>query len=231
MKFNTITVFLSLTILCFGQNNSSSIKSKLEKIKWLESTPESKGFVSEFPSVLDSLDVLDFRRELVIYQANTSGNIDLISLVRKDFESEDWDKERTWEEGLEVSGRYQTGIEVLGKWNSAAKTKFKGCFLNAPDVPYQRITSWYVGYLWRGLQGNFLESMAKNNIKDFKEVIDLLSDEAVSLSKKRTIVWAMRYDHSGYSEVVLKSELPIQAGVPKPDIEESVKVLERKNNL
>ena len=208
-----------------GKAELNLVKSNLNKIKWIESSPESKDVVSSLAKITDS------EMALVTKHALSTPNVDLISFIRSKIEEEDWEKERTWHEGLALSSRAAERLEVLGKWNSSAKENFGSYFLNAPDVPYEIMTHWHAGFLNRGLQGAILKIMAKHDEMGFKKMIALLNEKSVSLSKKRTIVWAMRYDHSGFSGKFLKSMAP--GLIPKEDIDASLRVLslEKQRNL
>lgn len=99
----------------------------------------------------------------------------------------DWKKQRTWKEGLSVG--YSTELEALVKVNSPMVKDYKQYFLDAPDLPYNEINAWHEGYLGRGLQGNIIAPVAEFNPVEFKFFIELLDDNSISMSKKRTIVW------------------------------------------
>lgn len=218
---------LSIFFIIFGtiktDVRASEFEDKLKEIRWLESSHLSKEFVRQFGSSQGS----DFL--LIAQRADATGNIDLLDLIRRRVESEDWSGEKDWKKGLEIQNRILTCLQILSQKNSSIKSNFRKYFLSSPDVPYEQIGEWHRGYSERGLQGSILELMAKYDSLMFGEVVGLIEGDSINLSKKRTIIWAMRFDESGVSERILRMKILTENGLMKNDLSESLKFIESQN--
>ena len=182
--------------------SEKGMKYDLDEITGPSSNLHSRNVAADFDNLSED------EIAVVTSKALSTGNVDLMPLVETEFKGVDWTKNRTWAEGLELIGLYGTEIEALAKWNSPLQNEFKNYFLHAPDVPYGAIADWNDGFGGRGLQGTLLEALAKHAPESFQEVVGMLDDEELTLSKKRTIAWAMRFDTSGFSEnYVLEKKL------------------------
>ncbi len=198
-----------------AENNTT--KEQLSKIEDSKSSTLSKNFVTAFDISSD----VGFSN--VVKRAIETENEDLLELIRRKIEAEDWTKARTWEEGLAMTSRMIEGLELVAKRFPSMKSKLKSYFLSAPDVPYEKVTDWHRGYGYRGLQGSILKIIAENDAGSFEEIVSLLDKDSISISKKKTIVWAMRYDKSGFSEKKLKEEIPTPNESLKKEFEDSLK--------
>jgi len=206
-----------------AQAEKDAFQENLKKVRWMESSVESKAILEYFDGLTDS------QLTMVSQRADETGNIDLLNIIRQKVEGERRLLEiKTWSESLDINSRLSFELEVLVKKNSSIKLMMKEYFLNAPDVPYDQIHEWHRGYGYRGLQGVLLKIMAQYYVEGFREVVEMINSEATSHSRKKTIIWSMRYDASGFSERILRAEIAKMELPFHDEMTESLQFLEQR---
>lgn len=218
---NVIVLFLSFSSsLLMGQ--ASAFEELLAKINGRDSNPASL----EILSLSDSIS----EKNLIslVQRAHESGNKDLMSIVESGVKKINWDKERSWEEGLDLSSKYSSSLECLAKWRTPLLSDYSSYFLASPDVPYQRVNEWHLGYLHRGIQGDLLTSIAKYDPESFKKIVAMLESDVISESKKRTILWAMRFDHTDFSLKFIEDHTKSLKKISEKELSETLSEIKRR---
>lgn len=175
-------------------------ESVLERIDGPESTPESRVLLE----LRESLVAKGLRPSALVQRADETGNRDLLDVAAGIVKSADFDAGTEWREAALISARIHEAVLALAKWKHPASEKFLAEFLRCPDVPFGEINDWHFGFMSRGLPGTFAEGLVKMGGKDRQNLYRLLGDPSVSEAKKRVIVYAMRFDESEETTVLLR---------------------------
>lgn len=191
-KYITI-IFCSCSSLITAQENSVVLEDVLSSIKGANTTKTSR-LIGQC-----KIQTRKDYRSLVAHTRLTK-NSDLVKFIENRVKTIDWTipmGKRT-----RLMGERED-LEVLAELKSPLIKEYKSYFLKSVDFDYAKYKAWTGAHIHKGNQGGLARATAKYSPELFKEFIALIDDPKISVSKKITIIWAMRFDHSGMSEKAL----------------------------